>query len=406
MNPSEELVLELCQRSFLSLWSVANPQGKESGKELCDVLVVCDPDIVIFSVKEIALGADDPGETELRRWHRRAVDTSAKQLYGAERILGQLERIQHPDGSHAIHLPPKDRRRTHRVVVALGGGGKVPIVFGDLGKGFVNVFDETSLHLILNELDTVTDFVEYLTAKEDQYLRSDSQMVLTGGEENLLALYLHRGRTIPDEADLVIVQDGLWNELTAKPEWKTRKEEDAVSYFWDRLIEDLTWEFVPDLVPDPFGLLRDPRGEGEHVVRTMARENRFARRMLSDSFLEFLGLAIQGTHRSRIVQSPSGIVYVLLARPGTDDRKQRVAELMVRCFIARGITESATTVVGIATEIPEPASGSSFDVCWLHKPDWSEEDAQELARLQQDTGAFTDPVYSRVHVDEFPTPGQ
>ena len=54
--------------------------------------------------------------------------------------------------------------------------------------------------------------------------------------------------------------------MTSKPEWKARKGEDQSSYFWDSLIEDLIREFVPDLVPDPFGLLRDPRGEGEKVV--------------------------------------------------------------------------------------------------------------------------------------------
>ena len=52
LNPAETFVLRLCRQSFLSLWSYANAQGK-SGKELCDILVVCDPDIVIVSVKAI-----------------------------------------------------------------------------------------------------------------------------------------------------------------------------------------------------------------------------------------------------------------------------------------------------------------------------------------------------------------
>jgi hypothetical protein len=48
----EEFVYFLSRQSFLSLWSDANPQG-ENGSELCDVLVVCEPDIIIFSVKEV-----------------------------------------------------------------------------------------------------------------------------------------------------------------------------------------------------------------------------------------------------------------------------------------------------------------------------------------------------------------
>jgi len=44
MNKSEEFVSKLCEKTFLSLWCYRNPQGKDKGKELCDILVVCDPD--------------------------------------------------------------------------------------------------------------------------------------------------------------------------------------------------------------------------------------------------------------------------------------------------------------------------------------------------------------------------
>ena len=53
-NESEQLVYAICKKSFLSLWSYANPLGKNS-KELCDILIVCDPDIIIISVKDISI---------------------------------------------------------------------------------------------------------------------------------------------------------------------------------------------------------------------------------------------------------------------------------------------------------------------------------------------------------------
>ena len=53
MNESEKYVADICTKSFLSLWCYANPQGRSSGKELCDFLVICDPDVVIVSVKDI-----------------------------------------------------------------------------------------------------------------------------------------------------------------------------------------------------------------------------------------------------------------------------------------------------------------------------------------------------------------
>ena len=55
ITASEQFVYDVCQKSFLSLWSYVNPQGEHSGRELCDILVVCDPHVVVISVKDIAL---------------------------------------------------------------------------------------------------------------------------------------------------------------------------------------------------------------------------------------------------------------------------------------------------------------------------------------------------------------
>lgn len=53
MTDSEQLVYELSRKSFLSFWSYPNPLN-DCQKELCDVLIVCDPDVIIFSIKEIS----------------------------------------------------------------------------------------------------------------------------------------------------------------------------------------------------------------------------------------------------------------------------------------------------------------------------------------------------------------
>ena len=63
--------------------------------------------------------------------------------------------------------------------------------------------------------------------------------------------------------------------------------------------------------------------------------------------------------------SPSGIVYVFLARPRGVDRKERVAELRNRCFVARGLNKDAVTVIGIATEQYVRGEGFSLDVAHL-----------------------------------------
>ena len=98
-NESEQLVYDICKKSFLSLWSYANPLGKNL-KELCDVLIVCDPDIIIISVKDISI--TDSGD----------ISTDWKRL-----------RWQHD-----VHLFPNDQR-THgplRPAAYQQGGGVNP----------------------------------------------------------------------------------------------------------------------------------------------------------------------------------------------------------------------------------------------------------------------------------------
>jgi len=58
--------------------------------------------------------------------------------------------------------------------------GKTPIKFVDLGKGFVHVLDKISLNVILGELDTIKDFVKYLSAKERLYLSGEKQYSTVG----------------------------------------------------------------------------------------------------------------------------------------------------------------------------------------------------------------------------------
>ncbi|RKX82665.1 MAG: hypothetical protein DRP57_09430 [Spirochaetes bacterium] len=74
-NESEQLVYNSCKKSFLSLWSYANPIGKNS-KELCDILIVCYSDIIIISVKDISI--TDSGDISIgwKQWRKRAIDAS------------------------------------------------------------------------------------------------------------------------------------------------------------------------------------------------------------------------------------------------------------------------------------------------------------------------------------------
>ena len=396
MTPSEEFVAKLCRETFLSLWSIANPRGKESGKELCDVLIVCDPDVIIVSVKEVAYKATPDVKTGMDRWTSKAVKASVKQVFGAERLLAKLSQVTAKDGADWLYLPPMDRRRVHRLAVALGSKGEVAIADGDFKHGFVHVLDERAVTTLLTELDTITDFVNYLQRTEAFLERTQ---VIVPGTESLLALYLEKGRTYPNDTDLLVISDDLWDGLVAREEFKRKKREDEESYLWDALIEEVAGEHDPEMT-ESHGQQDDPNPPVERVTRIMAREDRFSRRLLAKAFKEFH----QGRKiRSRVLQSPSGVVYVFLATPKTYDRSVRKKELLGRMFIARGMHKNAKVVVGIATELYEPNGGFSLDTAAFFKEEWSAEDQAKMEHVQRETGAFVSPVWTASHEDEYPT---
>jgi hypothetical protein len=50
---SERHLAQLAERTFLSLWSYPNIHRSQDNKEVCDLLVVFDHDVIIFSDKQV-----------------------------------------------------------------------------------------------------------------------------------------------------------------------------------------------------------------------------------------------------------------------------------------------------------------------------------------------------------------
>jgi len=395
-TPTEAFVHSVCRQSFLSLWSYASPQGRTSGKELCDILVLCEPDVIIFSVKEVKPKKEAPDDVRFQRWVRGAVNESVRQLYGAERFIqsGRHSRVVREDGSEALPYPPKEIRRVHRIAVALGGDDHFPVPYGDFGKGFVHVFDERSFSIVLSELDTISDFVRYLSAKEA--FLSQQRRVLFGLEEDLLAIYINDNRTFP-EADLLLIEEELWPELTSKPQYHAKKIADEQSYLWDRLIEKIGRDVVAGNLQYANSLEDDEQG-----LRVMARENRFERRMLAESLASFLDAARANEVRSRMTKSPSGVGYVFVAAHPDEDRDLRNKETSLRCFVARAQMGACSTIIGIGTERPGVRPGASWDIHYLSVPVLTDAFRDTAAKITADLGYFAAPRMTHVHEDEYP----
>ena len=280
--------------------------------------------------------------------------------------------------------------------MAFGSRGECVISSCDFGKGHVNVFTEQTLLDIVTELDTTTDFVDYLSAKEKLLRRSG--VMITGTESDLLGFYIHQGRQFPENADLLIVESGIWDEFRAKPEFRARKAEDVDSYKWDYLIESLGGEKGHG--HPEFGLNLTDR---ERVVRGMARENRFCRRLLSKGLIGFLHDAKSGKTRSRVLRSQSQSLYVIAHFAKGEERESRLFELYARCLIARHkLPDTADVVIGIGFNDFDPAIGSATDLIYVEVNTRNNDWEREAQRLEKEFGYFKGRPVQHTHAGEFP----
>lgn len=452
---SERRLAYLGERSFLSLWtypSVFRDQGKSGGgdgKEVCDLLVVFRDHVLIFSDKDCAYPDTGHPGRDWCRWFRKAVLKSAEQAWGAERWIRA-----HPDRlfldrsctqRFPVELPEPGVMRVHRIVVAraasarcrkvLGGSGSLmldgfitgsahyedetkaePFKLGDLdpARGFVHVLDDTSLGILMRELDTTHDLVDYLTKKE-AFVRG-GRFGGACGEEELLAYFLRhlnaRGDNdfvIPGGYTKVWLDEGLWHEFVTGPRRMGRVEADEVSYVWDRLIEKFNHHTMAGTSYEVSTPLTFPDREG--AVRMMAAEGRTARRILGTALLELLRKSRPELRNTRVVlpTRPGRPHYVLLALSQPpfassyhEFREVRRHLLQGLCLVTKLKYPDATDIVGVATEAGR-ANDRSEDVVYFDAREWTPELREEAEQLQCDLGLLTEcgPEF-RSTVHQFP----
>lgn len=397
MNQAEEFCTNICEDSFLSFWSFANPKRQDNNKELTDVLIVCDPYVILISVKEIEISSSGDRSVDSQRWYKRAIEKSYKQLYGAERIItDEITSIVTTAMDAEISIPPKERMELFRVGISLGRRQSFALPFGCFEIGFVHFFDQVSFPIILSELDTISDFVTFLTNKEN-FFDSDKATKFNS-EEDLLAVYLHRGRKLPDNLDNTYIPPFTWAAFTEKSNYHSRKRQEIKSYIWDKIIEDFFRDFSKGAL-----LFSSKYVEIEQSLRTIAKENRFSRMVLSDVFLDFVGVTAEIKSHSRLLQSDNKTTYVfMLDEHRENNREERIRELGLRCKVARLIFDPSQEVVGIATNPYVSGAGHSYDLYYLFIPELTDKDRSDITKMQKELRYFINPVEECRSYDEYP----
>ena len=303
-----------------------------------------------------------------------------------------------------------------------------PFAVGDLNPSgsYVHVMDDTTLDIVLGELDTVLDFTEYLT-KKAAFLRS-GRLVEADGEQDLLAHYAVRMNE-DGEHDFVEdrtlrctplqVKSGLYRHFESDPRYIRRKEVDSISYVWDRLIELFTNHMIAgtSVILNDRDLDHDLKMH-ELGVRYMALQRRVMRRGLGGAVADALMLGAEGEvfRRAMVVppdrpENETGFFVLTMKRldwmklkGSYEDYRERRANLAL--IYAKGLLVRCPhleRVVGVACEPATKGQGGSEELIYVEQAEWSRSD---LAAIEEDCrrfGMFQDGTKARYwHDDEYP----
>lgn len=457
LNKSEKYLGSLARRSFLSLWSHQNLY-RGAGKELADLVVVCQNVVLIFSDKRVAFHADVKLEIAWQRWYNKAVLESVKQLNRAEGWISKHSDRIFSDArcENPVNLIESGLDlEIHKIAVAngaaaaclrhfSGGSGSLvvspsedavkpePFCVGNPSRSgdFVHVLDEGHLHIIMQELDTISDFVSYLRAR--RRLIANENLVLSASEEDLLALYLKdinekgehdfvvdSGKSL-EAGQFIVVEEGSYKALRERKEYVSKKIADKVSYFWDHLIEKFARNFTEGTlapIPERLGELDGRFGGAELALRYMALEHRLARRHHSEAILTaFDKLEETGSNRffrailDDKAQNETGFCVLLLNRSmvpkGASFEDYREFRCRTLSAYTLGLLERnryLKRMVGIATE-GEKSGPRTEDLIYHEPPEWTPDVVQYVRDMEDGFDIFrSDIQFERMSSLEYPS---
>ena len=455
-TPSERYLARMCEKTFLGLWSYPNvyrDQGNATqggvGKEICDVMVVCGQDIILFSDKSCCFPNTGDLHRDWARWFKRAVKKSAEQLYGAERWVRQNPTRVFVDREcrqpFPLDLAPTDGRRFFRVVVArgakprcqreFGGSGSMivrpalsgpdhtrlgapeyaPFSIGqvDSNKGYIHVLDDVTLDILLQELDTITDFIRYLDKKE-AFVQA-GKLAIALGEENLLAVYLReineRGEhdfPLPGRYKQMLVEDGEWTRLRNDKSYILKKRVETDSYLWDKIIQEFSGHILNGTLAEGSA---QTVTDNEIGIRVLAKEPRFSRRVLARAMTEQMRTSPldMASFRTVVSETDPETAYVFLLAPYKDVEhgQYRAAQrelLSMYCFTLAWKRRQHKQIVGVATESGHTSDGRSFDLAVVRPGEWTAEMEAEAKSFQEKTKLLDDRNLRKTpfHAVEYP----
>ena len=409
-SASEAFLKTLADQTFLKLWAIPNTFYKP-GKEMTDLIIPFGDDIVIISDKASQFDFEAPLELAWSRWCRGAVEKSLKQLEGAVRTVSQRPDSVFTDAQARVPTPlslgPSGTKKLHLVSIArpgldpisdhprwrglthVGGRAIKPFEIGkiEIKDAIVHLFDGPTINLLLETLDTASDFIAYLAGREIALRTADTYEF---AEQDLLGAALigwdcdPYGR--PSVPPLDAVVPGTWNDYVASDTARRRRRMDRPSRIIDAYINQQHDEFASGRF-----LYGSPSFEQhEQALRLLAAESRFARRVIGHELYDILDEGDQTTFWASTVPSPTTphLRYVWLTYPKRpagvsiehwDQCTMR--HLQDHVVVAQALFEQSL-VLGIC--LPNRGADDTANFTVLHeKLSWTEAHQQHAMELRR-----------------------
>jgi len=416
ITPTEKRLSEICDSTFLKLWSYPNPFN-DDGKELCDLLAVFDNHVFIFFDRE-SRPFDNPENDVLvawERWERAVIEKQINTASGAEKYILSKRPI-YLDAKRTIPFPlniPSNDIHIHKIIIANGAyeackSFSVNNIYGSLGISYTNnpfprkapfmvqldktnpvhVFDGFNLGIILGELDTFYDFTSYISAKEKAIHKYG--LLSYCGEEDLLAHYYynfddddksHFIGTKDKKINGISIGEGEWKEFQESKPYKLKKLADKDSYLWDDLLQITCQNALDGTLLGDGDIFNRPS-----AIQEMAKEPRFSRRALAEhmiksikDFPDNMGPIARNISFMPSFYKGKAYVFLQLKHDNIEDyenkyRPVRREMLSIACGAAKIRFPHLKKVIGIAIDAPKFCERNSEDFALLDCENWTEKD--------------------------------
>lgn len=437
LTEGERQIAELCEHSFLKLWSYPN-LFKQPGKELCDNLILFGNTIILISEKtkktpfdyDYSLYKDEDSQKPLgeryidilwRRWGKE-LKSSEDQLNGAERWIRK-----HPDQIYLdskclekfpLTIPNVEDLKFIKISV-INGLNKVNklreqacnnelayelpsdmMLFKMDLNNIIHLLDDYTFPVIMKELDTVTDFIVFFQKKENLLKSGKSPFGIL--DLDLLPIYLTNIdyekcsfclgdlEQEAEKADLIIIDNPIdpYPEFTAEKRYIDFRNSLKDSYLWDTLIDSCSQDAFEDILVNGQDL-----NKVDAILRIMAAETRLSRCELSKLYMDVINsFDISKSYKGRAVQSPCNkeIMYVFLqvskqVEETYDEyrlRRRKLAEMY--CCAINANNDVVKQVVVIASEPVKYNSYLSRDFILYQCQQLSSEEKIEILKMQEE----------------------